>query len=256
MINKCRSRNWEFPSTLILKRSINMSIYIHLYSLENNSHYLNRYVKFINSRTTTIGYVEAHHILPRSLFVEFINEPTNIIKLSAREHFIAHWLLYKAYPRYYKMKHAFWIMCNGCGHHTYLNQKSKTYETLRLIVSQNMSKRLSVNNPYTAPHIKQKIIDKHGGIGNGSIAIYEKQKKTLIEKYGYDNPFKNPEFIKNIPDRVRKDWQDPEQYELRVANIKKAYANRPILTCPHCGLTSKSASNMSRYHYDNCKLKS
>lgn len=36
---------------------------------------------------------------------------------------------------------------------------------------------------------------------------------------------------------------------------KIAWSKRPILICPHCGLESRSASNMSRYHFDNCKHK-
>ena len=36
-----------------------------------------------------IGYVERHHIIPRSL-----GEKENIVELTAREHFIAHLLLH------------------------------------------------------------------------------------------------------------------------------------------------------------------
>jgi len=41
------------------------------------------------------GYSESHHILPRALGGD--NSQTNLVKLSAREHFIAHLLLAKTY---------------------------------------------------------------------------------------------------------------------------------------------------------------
>lgn len=41
------------------------------------------------------GYTETHHILPKSM--GGTNESSNLVKLSAREHFICHWLLYKIY---------------------------------------------------------------------------------------------------------------------------------------------------------------
>ena len=35
--------------------------------------------------------------------------------------------------------------------------------------------------------------------------------------------------------------------------IRKTQSEKPILTCPFCGLQSKSDSNMKTYHFDNCK---
>lgn len=60
-----------------------------------------------------IGYTEKHHILPRSLGGN--NKAENIVRLSAREHFICHWLLVKIYTHdkinYPKMVKAFSMMC-------------------------------------------------------------------------------------------------------------------------------------------------
>lgn len=58
------------------------------------------------------GYSETHHILPRSL--GGLDEHTNLVKLSAREHFICHYLLTKMFQvntiSYYKMLNAFIMM--------------------------------------------------------------------------------------------------------------------------------------------------
>lgn len=43
------------------------------------------------------GYVERHHIRPKSLFPDLKDDPSNIVILTAREHFIAHLLLAKIY---------------------------------------------------------------------------------------------------------------------------------------------------------------
>lgn len=130
---------------------------------------------------------------------------------------------------------------------------SQIYSELRKHVSIEMSKRLTEHNPYTQQSIKDKIIKKHGGLGNGSTAIFAKQKQTMLERFGTDNYFKLPEFVSGIAERNRKSWKDPEAKEKRIANIKIGLMNRPILQCPHCGKESKSNSNMNRYHFDRCK---
>jgi len=57
-----------------------------------------------------IGYTETHHILPKSL--GGTDEPSNLVELTAREHFICHLLLPKMTEgeSYYKMVYAFVIM--------------------------------------------------------------------------------------------------------------------------------------------------
>lgn len=44
------------------------------------------------------NYYEAHHILPRSLFPNWTKRKSNIVLLTAREHFFCHQLLTKIYP--------------------------------------------------------------------------------------------------------------------------------------------------------------
>lgn len=61
-------------------------------------------------------YYEAHHIIPLCLGgdgkkSEWRSNP-NIILLTAREHFICHWLLIRIYPSNRKLSYALWTMCN------------------------------------------------------------------------------------------------------------------------------------------------
>ena len=79
-----------------------------------NLHYYNRYLKFIADRKSrTIEYgpfsgTEKHHILPRSYGGS--DDPDNLIILTEREHYVAHWIL--AYAVGGKMSSAFLLMQN------------------------------------------------------------------------------------------------------------------------------------------------
>jgi len=90
---------------------------------------------------TPEGYVEKHHILPRSLGGN--DDAENIVSLTAREHFVCHYLLAKMYEKetfeWYKMNHAFIIMkASSDNHKRYFN--SRLYENLRKNFSSVMSK--------------------------------------------------------------------------------------------------------------------
>lgn len=67
--------------------------------LPHNEHYVNRYIDLIK-RAKDIdqnsSVMHKHHILPRSLFPEFCDDPTNIITISPRLHLILHWVLHHA----------------------------------------------------------------------------------------------------------------------------------------------------------------
>jgi hypothetical protein len=83
-----------------------------------------------NAKTRTItGYTEKHHIIPKSLGGS--NEKTNVVKLTAREHFVCHLLLTKMTTGNdrYKMIFALHMLSNvkniGEGRYT---ASSKLYE--------------------------------------------------------------------------------------------------------------------------------
>jgi hypothetical protein len=57
-------------------------------------------------------YTENHHWFPKSLYPDYAKEKWNIVKLTAREHFVAHLLLHKMLPNCPKMAHAVWFMAN------------------------------------------------------------------------------------------------------------------------------------------------
>lgn len=69
--------------------------------------YLKLYNNLINRARNRIlsGYSETHHIIPRCMGGS--DSKSNLVELTAKEHFVAHHLLCKAHPENYKLKFAF-----------------------------------------------------------------------------------------------------------------------------------------------------
>lgn len=77
-------------------------------------------------------YFESHHIIPKSLGGS--NIKLNLVKLTAREHFICHWLLIKMLvsPEKGKMVYAAWSLSNQNNPHQKRNKiTARKYEILR-----------------------------------------------------------------------------------------------------------------------------
>ena len=74
--------------------------------------YRKHYIRLIETRlnrTSLKGeYYEKHHIIPKCWGGS--NKKENIVKLTGREHYIAHWLLYRMRPHSTGISLAFWMM--------------------------------------------------------------------------------------------------------------------------------------------------
>lgn len=77
-----------------------------------NLEYLEIYLSLVLNYITNSEYTESHHILPKSLFPQYKNDKWNIVKLSAKDHFLAHYYLHKALPTEPNMTFGLWGMCN------------------------------------------------------------------------------------------------------------------------------------------------
>lgn len=65
--------------------------------------------RLLTRKKKSVGF-EDHHILPRSMLGP--NDLSNLARLSAKEHFIAHRLLARLYPENVAMQQALWLMQN------------------------------------------------------------------------------------------------------------------------------------------------
>lgn len=115
----------------------------------------NRIIQNSVSRDNVVGIFEIHHIIPRSMGGS--NDPSNLVKLTPREHYIVHHLLWKIHKNS-EMSCAFWAMSQMTKGSKI---SSKTYEKLRtdrieFLRTQNTGKRLSEET-------KKKIGEKSKG---------------------------------------------------------------------------------------------
>lgn len=76
--------------------------------MDYKKHYENLIKTRFNRKKKKGVYYEKHHIVPKCLGGS--NKKENIIHLTAREHYIAHWLLYRMRPYSNGVSFAFWKM--------------------------------------------------------------------------------------------------------------------------------------------------
>lgn len=130
------------------------------------------YMKIINkakseNRKKGLGiYYELHHILPKSLFSNWVKRRSNLILLTAREHFFCHQLLDKIYPGE-KMFLALWRLSND-KQNKYCKLNSIQYEKLKLKMSKIMSEKVGINaihyNKKHSEETKKKISKTKSGV--------------------------------------------------------------------------------------------
>jgi hypothetical protein len=136
-------------------------------------------------------YVEQHHIIPRSLGGD--DSKDNLVFLTAREHFLAHWLLYKITTGIEKSKMASaWIrMCHS---NNFIVRYSKHYAKARQALANEMSKQNPMKNPKTAFLVSEKLKGLMVGSKNG---FYGKKhtKHTLHRISGNNHYTKKENYI-------------------------------------------------------------
>jgi hypothetical protein len=89
--------------------------------MDYKKHYENLIKSRLNRKLKKGVYYEKHHIIPKCWGGS--NKKENIIKLTAREHYIAHWLLYRIRPTSNGTALAFWRMTFPGGKFTERNYK-------------------------------------------------------------------------------------------------------------------------------------
>lgn len=148
-----------------------------------------------NKLSKSKGYCEGHHIKPKSLYPELEKDKTNIINLTAREHYIAHKLLVQIYKNKYGidskqyrcMINAFWYLCHGKQYKQFIS--SKTYEKLKIEFAQKVSITQSGCNHWNyGKHHKEETKRKIGDANKGNTWSEERKIKYGREHSGKNNP--------------------------------------------------------------------
>lgn len=164
-----------------------------------DSKYTNWYIAIIsNSKNRTLeGYVEKHHILPRSFKLGGEKDAANLVSLTAREHFICHRLLVKMMidkKQKMKMQKAVWLLYKNLP-----RKGSRSYEYMRLKCT-NESREL-MRALWQDPE------------------YIEKQAKATETKY------KKPGYSEKRSELTKKQMSDPKQRAIAKNTFAKAHEN-------------------------------
>lgn len=209
-----------------------------------------------------VGYIEKHHIVPKSLGGSNLKE--NLVELTAREHFICHWLLTKMVletKQRYQMWNAFSCML-------YLKRpdqdrykiSSKKFENIKTTGASIKSVRFSgENNPmYGKTHSaesRDKIRKTHLGKTRSKEACQNISKSRLgkLKTDSHRNSLKQS-WAKTREQRsgVNHPGYGKSLNHSTKEKIRQSVLNMPLHTCEHCG-KSTTKGNYKRWHSDNCK---
>ena len=245
---------------------------------------MNKYINWYHAiteraRTRKIdSYTERHHIQPRSL--GGTDDKSNLVDLTAREHFICHWLLTKMHTGEAKSKMIYAL--NGMKRSNEFVQRyetaitSRVYENLKkefsVVHSATMKGRLPWNKgiPITedqrSKNRKSALGKKHTDIAKSRISeaqIGRKRSEETKEKIrnALKGKSKGPmnEGEKHKRSIALKGKSKPEgmgaKLSATVAAQKAAgthYTQQPKQTCPHCGVRASKA-RYNGYHGDRCR---
>jgi len=188
------------------------------------------------------GYVEGHHILPKSFKLGGEKDKSNIAYLTAREHFICHLLLMKMIEGRNKAKMALALkMLIRLG-----NQISITARTFQYIREESAyAHRISLTGIVRSDKTKAKIREKRALQIMLPVSAETCSKISKSSKNKKKSPEHIAKFIKNL------DWTGRKRTE---ENKGKLRGPKEKVICPHCGKEGGKPV-MTRYHFSNCKLK-
>lgn len=181
-------------------------------------------------------YFEGHHILPKYLGGEGNSRRPkncdNIVLLTAREHFLAHWLLWRIH-RDRPSALAFHKMMS-ITKHQHRVKNARAYDEARQAFSESQK-----GNMYGKGHTKTVSEEQR-----------RKQSEKMTGRYVGDlNPSKLPEVRAKISSRLKGRIRS----ESHTRNLIEALKNRPKDICEWCKAECNHL-NHTKWHGDNCKM--
>jgi hypothetical protein len=219
--------------------------------------YLNNKYKRIYDRLIKRGLkrdfieiFESHHILPRSCGGS--DDSNNLVKLTPREHLIAHMLL----PKFTigeaknKMICAYAIMSGRKDYGVSFN--SRSYQRFKEEYSKINSE--SVKGSKNPMYGIRKIGENNPFYGKKHTEETKKRISDSLLGQSYNKGIKKSDnHKKNLSKAKKEHWNNLSKEEKKEMGdlISQGWANKALMKCPHCGLEGKA--NMKRYHFDNCK---
>lgn len=166
------------------------------------------------TKQTAPCYTERHHILPRCQGGS--DESSNLVELTAQEHYHAHRLLAMVNPEEGKLQQAWWMMC-----HTKSNPKNsgRVYEiTAEEYEEASLRNAEITRKRFTGIKLQKEHVEKISGENNHQYGrVYTYEERMLLSD-------------------------------------KQKGRKQETIKCPHCP-KSGGVQSMKRWHFDNCKWK-
>lgn len=213
-------------------------------------------------------YTEKHRILPGCMGGKYTKD--NVVRLTGREHYIAHALLWKAH-RTSKFAHAWFMMCR-------VSEQQERHITARQydaaknahidVLKRDYSGK---NNPFygkTHSDETRKLLSENTKeqMKNRTEAERERQRSMFMEKCAHlpatdkqkaaaSRTSRGKIVLKNVNTGVtiKVDKSDKVLYDKNIWKNPAAISQRKD-RCVYCGIESV-AGNIKRWHNENCKQK-
>lgn len=203
-------------------------------------------------------YTEKHHIIPQSFFKlrnktgwldGDYNAKENLVKLTAREHFVCHRLLTKMTTgeAHFKMANASQRLLYSKKASEYVN--SRNYESIRKAISNAKKGRPvstetrekirqgNLNRPPRSPETRKKLSDaakrRKGFTPEGRAKVVSAMQSRVVSE---------------------ETKQKLREHNLGKPNTAQKGKPQPKITCPHCGKIG-GTSAIKHWHFDKCKFK-
>lgn len=206
------------------------------------------------------GYTEIHHIIPRCMGGN--NDNFNLVRLTAREHYIAHHLLYKIYKTS-QLAHA-WFNMLRVGKGQQRKFSSAQYERAKLAHAAVLSKLMkgANNHFYGRKHsneTKKRISEqakrriKATDTISNWVEKVAKRPASERQKLSASATSKNKIMLKNVDtgECIKVDKQAAKLYSKEKWKNPAAISQLKS-TCIFCGVTTVNG-NIRRWHNENCK---
>lgn len=155
-----------------------------------------------------IGYKESHHIIPKCLGGS--NKKENLVNLTAREHYLVHWLLHRIYPSNNGLAYAFYTMVNT----------SKTYKR-----SYKVSNRVfeEAKIAFAEAHSKKMIGTRQSLEHTEKIQSHRRGKKTVHNPETNEQLYINP---LELDSYLEKGWVNSHKSK----GVKRSDATKAIIS--------------------------
>ena len=200
------------------------------------------------------GYKERHHIIPKSLNGGNLSQ--NIVKLTAREHFICHWLLTKMISDKMllrKMQFALNSFRRSSSNQFRHILSARQYEMVRKQVSiarseSQLGNKFALGFKHSSDTIARRVAKTIGK---------KKRPRTEEEKNHLSLTLTGQKRSEETRQKMRKPKSEAHKLSLQKPRgprgpVVALRVSKKKVICPHCNKEG-GEGNMKRYHFHNCK---